>query len=723
MELAHDLFTGHNNGMPDFKIFHTEGVKNFGHVSKALRTKEQEHLNEDLINAMPNFKIFGSSSGPTPKKVCLWDFKRQVNGGKDFWRFYQKKGSCFPAGVLVRMADGSEKEIQNIDIGDKVITHNGLTKTVTDTFSRSFDKEMITITLKSYPFPLEMTEDHEVPVNVDGKIDNVIWVKAKDLKENDQLIIAYPKTNNDLKHIYVDQISNMFIKDVNDNSKVRVKYAKYDASINNKIVLDEDFAKFIGLYLAEGGSEDTRVTFTFNRKEDTLVNFVAEYGEKIFNKKPEIIKSLIRTSVTKVRFNSVNIANFLKSFVKGNVYTKQVPNIFFNTSETIKLSLIKGWLDGGGYWSIKDNNKFTISGVSVSKKLIKGMYVIAASCGLLPSITIRKPHKQSKTAYSLYIAGKKALDLIPELKDAANALDIVGLDNSYSHMDFGFAKKIKKIERNKVEQTTVYDIEVEETHSFIANNIAVHNCVGNGFGQVLWTLQAIESVKGDGEEVKLPFWLLTYGLSRSIGGMHDYGEGSFGSAMAEAARIGGTHHAYVEGVPQPQLEDNDTSVTWGGQAEWDWSNGDRIPKKYLDLAKQHLIKTTSLCKTADDVREALINGYPCTCASDWGGNMRPAVAGRTEPVILNRRTDTWQHQMSVDAWWEHPDLGEIFYIANSWGTQAHGKCPSGAPLGGFWILKADMNYICRQNEVFAYSQYPGYPAQNLDDMLFKIFHK
>lgn len=723
MELAHDLFTGLNNGMPDFKIFHTEGVKNFGHVSKALRTKEQEHLNEDLINAMPNFKIFGSSSGPTPKKVCLWDFKRQVNGGKDFWRFYQKKGSCFPAQTPVRMADGSEKNIEDVVIGDLVVSHDGSINKVTDTFSRSFDGNMVTITLDSYPYPLEMTEDHQVPVNIDGKINNIVWKKASELKPKDKLIMSYYKTDLANTTINISDYNNDFIVDSKNSQKVRVKHAIYDKSLYNSMIIDQDFARFIGLYLAEGGCNGTRVTFTFNREEQNLVDFIVKFCKNIFEIEPKVIKSEKRKTVTQVRIDSINLVKFLQKFVFGNVYTKQVPHIFFNCSKDIKLALIKGWLDGDGYTSIKDDNKFIIQGVSVSSELIRGLYILAASCGLLPSVSIRKPYKQSKRSYSLYLAGSKSLELYPELKKKANKLNIVGLSNSYSHMDFGFSKKIKNIEINKTEQITVYDIEVENTHSFIANNIAVHNCVGNGYGQVLWTLQAIESVKGDGEEVKLPFWLLTYGLSRSIGGMHDYGEGSFGSAMAEAARIGGTHHAYVEGVPQPQLEDNDTSVTWGGQAEWDWSNGDRIPKKYLDLAKQHLIKTTSLCKTADDVREALINGYPCTCASDWGGNMRPAVAGRTEPVILNRRTDTWQHQMSVDAWWEHPDLGEIFYIANSWGTQAHGKCPSGAPLGGFWILKADMNYICRQNEVFAYSQYPGYPAQNLDDMLFKIFHK
>jgi hypothetical protein len=253
------------------------------------------------------------------------------------------------------------------------------------------------------------------------------------------------------------------------------------------------------------------------------------------------------------------------------------------------------------------------------------------------------------------------------------------------------------------------------------------SCVGNGFGQVLWGLQAIEAVKlGEPETPTLPFWLLGYGRSRFYGGLKGKGEGSFGSAMAEAAKKDGSFDAFQKGVPQPIFDDSggyNDGVTWGEKAELDWSDGAKIDQKWLDLSRQHLIKTVSLCKNSEEAREAIINGYPLTIASNWGGDMRPSAQGKSEPILLNRRTDVWQHQMSVHGWWEHPDFGEVFYVFNSWGTNAHGKCPSGAPLGGFWILKKDMDYICKQKEAFAFSQYDGFPAQPLEDYLFDIFRK
>lgn len=253
------------------------------------------------------------------------------------------------------------------------------------------------------------------------------------------------------------------------------------------------------------------------------------------------------------------------------------------------------------------------------------------------------------------------------------------------------------------------------------------SCVGNGFGQVLWLLQAVEIVRnGDEEECKLPFWLLGYGRSRFYGGLRGRGDGSFGSAMATAAMKDGSFDAYVEGVPQPIFNDTgnyNDGVTWGERAEMDWSDGARIDNKWLTMSRKHLIKSAALCRNVDDVREAIINGYPVTIASSWGGAMRPKVQGRTDPVLLNTRSDTWQHQMCVQGWWEHPEFGELYYIVNSWGTKTHGTCPSGAPEGGFWVRKKDMEYIVKQQETFAFSQFDGFPAQKLDLDLFNIFKK
>jgi hypothetical protein len=240
------------------------------------------------------------------------------------------------------------------------------------------------------------------------------------------------------------------------------------------------------------------------------------------------------------------------------------------------------------------------------------------------------------------------------------------------------------------------------------------SCVGNGGGQALWYLSAVEVVRlKDREQVLMPFWLLPYGRSRYYAGSRGQGEGSFGSAFAEAMRKDGILEANRAGLPQ--CTDSGNGLTWGRNVELTWSDGGKIDQKWLSLSRKHLLKSTAQVKTALAVRQALLNYYPCTIASNWGGQMTPAVQG-SPPVRLNKRADTWNHQMCVIGTVNHPQLGWIYYILNSWGVNAHGLPPAGGygePPGGFWVNEADMDYIAKQGDSFAFSQFQGFPAQKM----------
>lgn len=238
------------------------------------------------------------------------------------------------------------------------------------------------------------------------------------------------------------------------------------------------------------------------------------------------------------------------------------------------------------------------------------------------------------------------------------------------------------------------------------------SCVGNGVGQAMWYLQAVESIRlGDAELVKLPFWLLPYGRSRYIAGMHGRGEGSFGSAAAEAMRVDGTMEADLEGLPQPT---SSGGLTWGSKAEMEWSDGGAIKDKWLSISRKHLVKSAAQIKSGKDAREALLNYYPLTIASMFGTSPLVVKAVGTPAVRLAKRNDSWGHQMCVIGVVNHPEFGWIFYVLNSWGTTVHGEpCGNyGEPAGGFWITEADMDWICR-DECFAYSQFDGFPTQSV----------
>jgi hypothetical protein len=232
------------------------------------------------------------------------------------------------------------------------------------------------------------------------------------------------------------------------------------------------------------------------------------------------------------------------------------------------------------------------------------------------------------------------------------------------------------------------------------------SCVGAGGGNAHFTLSAIEVIRlGDPEQIIVPHWLFTYGRSRFHAGMRGRGEGSFGAAYVKAAMQDGILPSNLEGLPKFK---NDDGLIWGASTEMEWSAGDQRPvQDWMDKAKKHLVKTTARCRNADDVEQAIMNGYPCTCASMYAHDGGTVTSD--PPVLLGRRRGSWAHQMSYNAVWRHPKLGRIFYLPNQWGLGAHGKDPI-APPGGVWVVEADVDWVCR-DEVFAFSQFDGFPAQ------------
>lgn len=235
------------------------------------------------------------------------------------------------------------------------------------------------------------------------------------------------------------------------------------------------------------------------------------------------------------------------------------------------------------------------------------------------------------------------------------------------------------------------------------------SCVGAGGGNALFSLAAADVVKRrDPERIEVPFWLLPYGISRMLLGLHSRGDGSSGSTFAEAVKRG---HLPANTPGLPSFTETASGLVWGERAELDWSQGRKVATKWTEEAKQFPVKSTALCRSSDDVRDAIRSYFPVTIASNWGGLMRPGVSGSGENArLINRRSTTWNHQMSVQGWEDNPEHGELFFILNQWSAEAHGRCPSGAPAGGFWVKRKDMDDIVRQGESFAFSQFDGFPA-------------
>lgn len=241
------------------------------------------------------------------------------------------------------------------------------------------------------------------------------------------------------------------------------------------------------------------------------------------------------------------------------------------------------------------------------------------------------------------------------------------------------------------------------------------SCCGVGFGNAAFTLAATDVLlRGQPEQIIVPFWPLTYGRSRVDMGERGPGEGSMGSTIAQSAHEDGVISFSESGLPQYTNPDglilgsDEASAT---KNEMAWSDGTKIPAQYLDEAKTHLIQTVAPINSADDLMAAIANGYPCTGACSHFCN--PGDEKVIGDVVIGNYNGTGGHQMSYHGIFMHPQQGPLIWNQNTWGLNVYASDPSGGPGGGVWQKAAAVDRMIKSSdaEFYAFSQYAGYPAQ------------
>ena len=88
---------------------------------------------------------------------------------------------CFVPGSMVKLADSSMKPIQDVSVGDKVISHDGTINVVIDTLKYDISEDIIELEFEDGRI-ISCTLDHEFFTSNRG------WVKAIDLCEDDDVV-------------------------------------------------------------------------------------------------------------------------------------------------------------------------------------------------------------------------------------------------------------------------------------------------------------------------------------------------------------------------------------------------------------------------------------------------------------------------------------------------------------------------------------------------------
>ncbi|NDF13222.1 MAG: hypothetical protein EB060_10480 [Proteobacteria bacterium] len=236
----------------------------------------------------------------------------------------------------------------------------------------------------------------------------------------------------------------------------------------------------------------------------------------------------------------------------------------------------------------------------------------------------------------------------------------------------------------------------------------IGDCVSFGAANAIMYLECVQALS-DPIKYRPVFQPFIYGTSRVLVGKGRLGcssDGSVGSWAAAAIQDYGVLFADESGVP-----------SYAGSVAKQWGCKRSAFEQFLPVAKEFPVQSVAQVTSWQQVRNALINGYPVTVASNQGFTMRGKISNNK---LWLTPSGQWAHQMCIIGYDNQPE--PCFCILNSWGPDAHGKPADNDPPGSFWTTAKVVDRMVKQGDSFAISSFKGFPAHwdwDLDILLQK----
>ena len=373
-----------------------------------------------------------------------------------------KNSNCFVAGTHVLMADGSVKNIEDIKVGDEVITHQNRKKKVTHTFKNKVDEELV---------KLKISNNRELFCTKDHPFFNV-QITSKDSTASR----AIKNGNFDYRFIEADSLNKGDIvcsPVINDIKKSNIS---------------KDRARLAGLFAAEGSYRRQNgklngIQFSFGQHEfDNLAKETKDLLEKEFSCTASLCKGTpSQPTKCSIYVRSKKAANFFKKHVGQYSGTKKLSNeIVFGNSD-VKQGFLTGWFEGDGH---VDKSSGKLVGTTISKSLASQTRVMLNSLGINNSLYSEKPSQSIinnrviqgvSDVFRVKVPYNEAKVFIQQ----SNKLNAISKKvKDIKLFRFNDLYGIHKVLSKEYEHFNgyVYNFEVEDDHSYVANGIITHNC-------------------------------------------------------------------------------------------------------------------------------------------------------------------------------------------------------------------------------------------------------
>ena len=400
--------------------------------------------------------------------------------------------TCLPAGSSI-VANSSPRAIDEVEEGQRVLTHKGVFQPVAGRGSRPFKGKLVKIVPRYFrEEPTFLTPEHPVLTamlerGTGGNYWNINWTSPEWTSAgelNPKHILLYPIVQ-EMQDVEFIKLSELLDLEVNEKGEAHFAHQTATSrQIPDKIFLDGDFMRLAGYFLADGCITPRGINFYFNAKEKDYVEDAAAIMEKHFNYKPRVKKE---NSVFRIECYAGVVRDLFEKLFGKYSYGKSVPHWFVLLPPEKQAELVKGFWRGDG-----GTKKLGFVLVTNSQKLVAQLKMILLRLGIIPQISKQSKESLNKTEhfyegrqisfkhdrYQMMIGGQwleKASEIFgikhPLLQKRTRANQHGWLKDGYAYLP------IAELDREDYDGE-VFNIAVSDHNSYVTAGVTVHNCDG-----------------------------------------------------------------------------------------------------------------------------------------------------------------------------------------------------------------------------------------------------
>lgn len=337
---------------------------------------------------------------------------------------------CFSAGTLVATPNGY-RAIETLQEGEEVISATGIPRRINKVWVTPYSGTMYSLKVRCVGPAIHCTPNHPFFIKDKG------WVEAKDIQLGD--LMGIPKTKSFRDHSF----------------EVSINHNK-GGKIHKRIDLTIDDYYTLGYFMGNGWASVTGNRISFAIPHSKLEEILPRIRKTIkVSKKPGVGEN-VSTYETK----SDTWIPLFREF-GHRAHGKKIPQWVMESTKDAKESFLEGFFDADGHFPYFRKVNVT----TVSESIAYGVQRLLAEFDLNASVKFQK---------------KKPTHVIEGR--TVNQRDLWYLEghiplnrSGVVHGEEYLWVPVKGIEEHQTEEI-VYNLDVDEEHTYIVQNLATHNC-------------------------------------------------------------------------------------------------------------------------------------------------------------------------------------------------------------------------------------------------------